>query len=247
VVVANISCHAQGSSGTAPAIIISVSNISYEDPALGLLKESLKSNKKVKSISNSFDQETATITLSASVPATDLWDEVPKTTKDFFTIKAIDDKHITLQNKRAGQPVANSASNKKNDDDCKNCYFNLCKYDGLASFQGAVYKQINYDQGTYYYNCDNGVLVRKIIYKNGYGQTTDITTDTVLMSNAAIGTKWGVRSSGTSVLGVSSKSYSDYSLFKKGVTVQVNGVTYNDVIVVYYRQYAKDFTGEESS
>jgi hypothetical protein len=252
----NVSGHAQSTSSiTSNEIVVSVTGIAYEDPALSLLKESLKNNKKVKSTKNSFDKETAKITLSCSGTATDLWDEVPKTTKDFFKLTSIDDKHIALQYKNASQSntapntintTTTSNTNNKNDD-CKNCYFNLCKYDGIKTFQGVVYKQINYDEGTYYYNCDNGVLVRKIIYKNGYGQTTNITNDTILMSNVPIGTKWSVKSDASSFL-ISSKSYSDYTLFRKGISIQVNGVTYNDVIVVYYRQYSKDnLIGESSS
>jgi len=247
-----MNCHAQGSAAAASDVTVSVSNISYEDPALSLLKESLKNNKRVKAIKNSFDQGKATMTLSCSGSATELWDEVPKTTKDFFTISSIDDKHIALQYKNSGTQSTNSNSptsvSNKVDDDCKNCYFNLCKYDGVKTFQGVVFKQINYDEGTYYYNCDNGVLLRKVIYKNGYGQTTNITTDTVLLGNAAVGTKWNVHSTESSVFGFETKSFSDYTMYKRGVTIQANGATYNDVIVIYYRQYSKDnLTGESSS
>src|SRR5258706_802864 len=232
----NIISHAQNTGTTTSGeIVISVSGIAYEDPALSLLKESLKNNKKVKSTKSSFDKETAKITLSSFSSATDLWDDVPKTTKDFFKLTSIDDKRIALQYKNTGQSnvvagtnnttTTTNASNKN--DDCKNCYFNLCKYDGIKTFQGVVYKQINYDEGTYYYNCDNGVLVRKIIYKNGYGQTTNITNDTILMSSVPVGTKWNVKSDAGSFLGLNSTSFSDYTLFRKGITVQVNGVTYN--------------------
>src|SRR6266496_1733967 len=128
----NVSGHAQNTSSiTSNEIVVSVTGIAYEDPALSLLKESLKNNKKVKSTKNSFDKETAKITLSCPGTATDLWDEVPKTTKDFFKLTSIDDKHIALQYKNASQsnvvPNTNTsaASNTINkDDDCKNCYFN---------------------------------------------------------------------------------------------------------------------------
>ena len=255
LVCGNNTSHAQNSVGAVTEITVSVNGITYDDPALSLLRESFRNNKKVKSAKNSYDQETAKITLSCSGSATALWDEVPKTTKDFFKLTSIDDKHIALQYKNASQPntasntnTSTTTSNSKKDDDCKNCYFNLCKYDGIKTFQGVVFKQINYDEGTYYYNCDNGVLVRKIIYKNGYGQTTNITNDTILMSSVPVGTKWNVKSDGGSFFGLSTKSFSDYTLFRKGITVQINGVTYNDVIVVYYRQYSKDnLIGENSS
>jgi len=256
VVLVNVASHAQNVNAvTSGEIIISVAGIAYEDPALSLLKESLKNNKKVKTTKNSYDQETAKITLSYSGSAADLWDEIPKTTKDFFKLTSIDDKHIALQYKNASQKnltsntaASTTASSNKKDEDCKNCYFNLCRYDGIKTFQGVVYKQINKDDGTYYYNCDNGVLVVKQVIQNGYGVITNITNDTLLMSNAPVGAKWSVKSDASSFLGLNSKSYSGYTLFRKGISIQVNGVTYNDVIVVYYRQYSNDnITGESSS
>jgi hypothetical protein len=67
------------------------------------------------------------------------------------------------------------------------------------------------------------------------------------MSNVPVGTKWRVKSDASSFLGLNSKSYSDYTLFRKGISIPVNGVTYNDVIVVYYRQYSNDNLMGESS
>ncbi len=230
--------YAQAGPAATSEIVVTVTGIAYEDPALSLLNESLRSNKKVKTVKSSFDQQTATIHVSCAEPATSLWDEIPKTTRNFFRISAIDDGHISLQYQASSQPVAQATPAAKTDDDCRNCYFNLCRYDGTKSFQGVVFKQINYDDGTYYYNCDHGVLQRKIIYHNGYGQVTSITTDTVLMSNVPEGTKWGVRASDGSFLGMTSKNFSDYTLTRKGVSIDVDGKHYDDVIVVYYRQYS---------
>ncbi len=104
LVCGNNTSHAQNSVGAVTEITVSVNGITYDDPALSLLRESFRNNKKVKSAKNSYDQETAKITLSCSGSATALWDEVPKTTKDFFKLTSIDDKHIALQYKNASQP-----------------------------------------------------------------------------------------------------------------------------------------------
>ena len=123
-----------------------------------------------------------------------------------------------------------------------NCYYNLCKYDGTKSFQGVVYRAINYDQGTFYYNCDNGVVTRKMITMNGFGVTTNIRTDTILMSNAAIGTTWGVVNNPETYLGgVKGYNFFKWTLVAKGLTQTVNGTTYKDVIVV--NSHRKSYDG----
>ena len=67
-----------------------------------------------------------------------------------------------------------------------------CNYDVVKSFGGKLYKGINYDNGTFYYNCDNGILVQKLIIQNGYGTVTKIQTDTLLITSGPIGTRWGL-------------------------------------------------------
>jgi len=65
---------------------ISIGGIDYDDPNFALLKENLQKNKNVRSIKQSYDQGTATITMSYTGNAQDLWEELPKTTKEFFKL-----------------------------------------------------------------------------------------------------------------------------------------------------------------
>ena len=234
-------------------ISIAINGIEYDDPSFSKLKENLQKNKNVTSLKPGYEQGVAKLTMNYTRLAQDLWEELPQTSKQFFKLTSIDDNHILLESKNAVKttiaPNASSpTSTEVTDNDCKNCYFNLCKYDGTKSFQGKIYKAINYDEGTYYYNCDNGVLVKKIIYKNGYGQTTSITNDTIFMSNAPIGTTWGVigkEGEEYMFLGVKTRNFARYALVAKG-SQTVNGNVYSNVIVVNYRFDNKDFIGENS-
>ena len=225
------------------AISISVNGIEYDDPSFSLLKESLQKNKNVTAVKTSYDQGIAKISMNYNRAAQNLWDEVPQTTKQFFKISTINDNNIVLESKSAVKQttvIKPNTTTTKADDDCRNCYFNICNYDGTKSFQGKIFRQINKDAGTYYYNCDNGVLVEKIIYKNGYGQTTNITNDTIIMSNVAIGTTWGLVDENTTFLGIKNIDYHKYTLVKKHITLTVNGKTYDDVLVVNY--YSKSYS-----
>ena len=232
------------------AISISINGVEYDDPGFLLLKESLQKNKNVASVKSGYEQNTATLSFGCTHSAQALWDELPQTTKQFFKVTAIHDNSIVLESRAAAKasPVDKSnAVNAPKDDDCRNCYFNLCKYDGTKSFQGKIYKAINYDNGTYYYNCDNGVLTSKVVTVNGYGVTTSITTDTILMSNAAIGTTWNVIDDKLDLLGMGNYNYSKYTLVGKGISKTVNGTTYNDVIVVNSFNKSKGvLTGEQT-
>ena len=218
-------------------ISISVNGIEYDDPSFSLLKESLQKNKNVTAVKTSYDQGTAKISMNYNRAAQNLWDEVPQATKQFFKISTINDNNIVLETKNAVKQntvIKTNTTTTKIDDDCKNCYFNLCNYDGTRSFQGKIFRQINKDNGTYYYNCDNGVVVEKIIYKNGYGQTTNITNDTILMSNAPLGTIWGLVDDNSTLLGIKTVDYHKYTLLEKKKTMTIDGKTYSDVIVVNY-------------
>ena len=223
---------------SANQINVSITGIEYDDPGFALLKESLQKTKNVSSFKQSYDQGTAKIALTYKGNAQTLWDELPKTTKQFFKLTGINDNSIELQSKNAlnentvSAINTTSAPNSNKNDDCKNCYINLCKYDDIKTFQGVAYKQMNKDDGTYYYNCDNGVLVVKQVIKNGYGVTTNITNDTILVSSGPIGTKWGLRSNASSFLGLNSQYFTVNTLIAKGITTKVNGITYTDVIVV---------------
>lgn len=225
------------------AISISVKGIEYDDPNLILLKENLQQTKNVSSVKTEYNQGIAKIGIHYNSTAQNLWSEVPSTTKQFFKVVTINDNTIVLENRNAVQQSAASPGNStvtRPDDDCKNCYFNLCSYDGTKSFQGKLFKQINKDDGTYYYNCDNGVVVQKVIFKNAYGQTTTITNDTIIMSNVPVGTTWGVNQNGVDLLGLKNINYHKYTLVQKHVSVTVNGTIYNNVLVVNYYTHSYD-------
>ncbi|MDB5279667.1 MAG: hypothetical protein JWR61_4622, partial [Ferruginibacter sp.] len=187
--------------------------------------------------------------------ATALWDELPADLKKPFKVTTIESNRIELQlknatgaNAAAGTAATAAANPISNKDDCANCYWNMCKYDVLKSFGGAVYKGINLDNGTFYYNCDNGIVTQKVIMVNGYGVTTRISTDTVLISSGPVGTKWGVVNADNKneLLGLmagadlSMKTVGGYTLVAKNISTDAGGKSYKDVIVVNYKGYSKD-------
>jgi len=225
-------------------VSISIAGIEYDDAGFTALKESINKNVKAQNIKQSFSENTGKLSLLYPGDATQLWDELPASAKQPFKITTLEGTRIELKLKNAvttAQPASTdkTAATPKNDD-CKNCYWNLCKYDGLKSFQGVIFKQINKDDGTYYYNCDNGVVVVKQVFVNGYGVTTNIKSDTLLVSSGPVGTQWGVQSSNTSFLGIKSKYETSNTLIAKGVTTAVNGATYTDVIVVNRKNFSSD-------
>src|SRR4030095_16592077 len=158
-------------------------------------------------------------------------------------------KNSTSQNIDAKTTTTSNNNNNNNnkDDDCTNCYWNICKYDVLKSFGGAVFKGINRDDGTFYYNCDNGIVIQKVIIVNGYGVTTGIQTDTLLISGP-VGAKWGAfdfdmknELLGTMAgLDLSAAGSGAYKLIAKNISSTAEGKSYKDVIVVNYRGYSKD-------
>ena len=241
--------------GEKTQLSISVAGIEYDDAGFTKLKLNIKGNKKVQDLKQSFSQNTAKLTLAYSGDASALWDEIPADLKQPFKITTIESNRIELQLKNstvastASANNANTASNTAvNNDDCKNCYWNICKYDVLKSFGGAIYKGINRDDGTFYYNCDNGIVTQKVVTVNGYGVVMGITTDTLLISSGPLGTKWGVINADNKneLLGLmanmdlSMKNVGGYTLIAKNVNTEAGGKSYKDVIVVNYKGYSKD-------
>lgn len=232
-----------GQSGT---INISVSGIEYDDAGFSKLKENIKSNKKVTDLKQSFSENKGKLVLSYAGDAAALWDELPATIKQPFKIITMENNRIELQLKNSTTTSTPPANTSANNDDCKNCYWNYCVYDVLKSFEGKIYRGINKDDATHYYNCDNGVLVHKTMTVNSYGVITSITTDTILMSNGPVGTKWSVSASDykgdilTKSLGfdLSSANGSAHTLIAKNISTKVNGKEYKDVIVVNDRGYS---------
>jgi len=250
---ATVKVYAQ--SGTKTQLIISVAGIEYDDAGFTKLKESIRNNKKAQDVKQSFSQNTAKLSLTYSGDAIALWDEIPSDLKKPFKITTIESNRIDLQlkstttaNTAAGTNTTAASNTTANNDDCKNCYWNLCKYDVLKSFGGAIYKGINLDNGTFYYNCDNGIVIQKVITVNGYGVTIGITTDTLLISSGPIGTKWGVinAENKNELLGMmaggdlSMQNVGGYTLVAKNISTEAGGKTYKDVIVVNYKGYSKD-------
>lgn len=231
-------------------VSISVTGIEYDDPGFNVLKEGLQKNKKISSFKQSFDKGTGKITFSSTGTAQDLWTEIPKTTKELFKVTTIDDNHIVLASKNStdlttGSKATTASTNKE--DDCKNCYWNICNYDVLKSFGGKIFKGINRDDGTYYYNCDNGIVIQKLIIVNGYGVTLRTQTDTLLISES-VGAKWGAFDYDTKNEALTLMTGADFStagsgaykLIAKNVSTTVDGKSYKDVIVVNNRGYSKD-------
>jgi len=239
--------------GVKTQLRISVSDIEYDDASFTKLKLNIKSNKKVQDFKQSFSQNTGTLTLAYAGDATALWDEIPADLKKPFKITTIESNRIDLQAKNSAvvntsPPANNNNSNiSPNYDDCKNCYWNICKYDVLKSFGGALYKGINRDDGTFYYNCDNGIVTQKVVTVNGYGVVVGITTDTLLISSGPIGTKWGVINTDNKneLLGLmanmdlSMKNVGGYTLIAKNISTEAAGKSYKNVIVVNYKGYSK--------
>ena len=213
-------------------IVISVSGIQYDDPGFTYFRENIQNNRKVTAYKERFSNGTASIDFKCPESAILLWDELPASVKGSFQVKEIDDQHVALKGAVA---TANSNANDEvkitATDDCKTCYYNLCKYDETKTFQGVLYKGIQWDQGTYYYNCDQGIVTRKIINTNGYGAVTGIITDTLIMSNVPVGTTWGVKGS------PEGNTYYGYALIAKNLSFKVNNQPYNDVIIVNLRQF----------
>lgn len=233
-------------------LTISVAGIEYDDASFTKLKLNIKGNKKVQDFKQSFSQNTAMLILTYAGDATALWDEIPADLKQPFKITMIESKRIDLQAKNStvvtNPPVSNNSNASTKYDDCKDCYWNICKYDVLKSFEGAIYKGINRDDGTFYYNCDNGIVKQKVVTVNGYGVVVGITTDTLLISSGPIGTKWGVINADNKneLLGLmanmdlSMKNVGSYTLIAKNISTEAGGKSYKDVIVVNYKGYSKD-------
>ena len=256
---ATIKVYAQA--GTKTQVIISVAGIEYDDANLIKLKESIKTNKKVQDLKQSFSQNTAKLSLTYSGDATELWDELPAIVKQSFKIITIENTTIDLQlkNSTAGNsntvPVTNNivASNRAgNNDDCKNCYWNMCKYDVTKSIGGKLYKGTITEYGTVYYNCDNGIVLQTSLNINAYGSTVIARTDTVLISSGPVGTKWGMINTDNknellsmmTGADLSMKNVGGYTLIAKNIHTEAGGKGYKDVIVVNYKGYSRDlFSG----
>ena len=243
--------------GTKTQVNVSVAGIEYDDANLTKLKESIKANKKVQDVKQSFSQNTAKLSLIYSGDATELWDELPAAVKQPFKMITIENSKIDLQLKNStatntnAAPVLNTnaaANTTCTTDDCKNCYWNMCKYDVTKSIGGKLYKGTITEYGTVYYNCDNGIVLQTSLNINAYGSTVIAGTDTVLITSGPVGTKWGMINTDNKneLLGImagadlSMKNVGGYTLIAKNISTEAAGRSYKDVIVVNYKGYSKD-------
>jgi hypothetical protein len=241
--------------GVKTQLSISLAGIEYDDAGFTKLKESIKSNKKVQDVKQSFSQNTAKLSLTYAGDATQLWDEIPAAVKQPFKITTIETNRIDLQLKNSAAvnttPVtnANTVSNITADNnDCKNCYWNMCTYDVTKSIGGKLYKGVITGYGTVYYNCDNGIVLQTSLNINAYGSTVIAGTDTVLISSGPVGTRWGIINvdNKNELLGALSgndfamKNSGGYTLIAKNMSTEANGKAYKDVIVVNYKGFSKD-------
>jgi hypothetical protein len=239
--------------GKEKEVIISITGIEYDDAGFSALRETVKKNSKAKSIRQSYNDGTAKISMLYPGSAADLWDEMPALVKQPFKLTSIDNARITLDLKTtpnqaqtvrtvsaetkapsASDTKTGASSTLKNSEACTTCYIDLCKYDKTRTFVGVTYIGIDYDEGTYYYRCENGMLIRKLVWVNENGVTTKIETDTILKVNVPVGTYWGTTT------GDAQNNTSDIRLIvAKGITVEVDGKVYKDVIVVNRRKTSR--------
>jgi len=244
-----------GQTGIKTQLSISLAGIEYDDAGFTKLKESIKSNKKVQDVKESFSQNIAKLSLTYAGDATQLWGEIPAAVKQPFKITTIETNRIDLQLKNSTAvntaPVTNAGTASKttsNNDDCKNCYWNMCTYDVVKSIGGKLYKGVITGYGTVYYNCDNGIVLQTSLNINAYGSTVIAGTDTVLISSGPVGTRWGIINvdEKNELLGALSgndfamKNSGGYTLIAKNISTEANGKAYKDVIVANYKGFSKD-------
>ncbi len=251
-------------SQTTKQITISVQGVEYEDPRFTALREMLKKNPKVRSVKPAFSEGIATLTLNYTGDASELWDEVPKSSKQSLKLEAIDDDTISLTSitgknkttvsntasKSNNQPVKNVTTKPKNPDkkDCGDCeYFPICDYDGTKSFQGKIFRKLEYDEGIVYYNCDNGVVAKKweIILTSDQGDeiSKGFTTMIILKSNVPVGTKWSTEIDKYFNPFSSMKYTYTWEITAKDININLNGTDYKNVIVVEEKIGSAYFTG----
>ena len=233
-------------SQTSKQIVISISGIEYDDPNFASLRETLKKNTKVKLVKPSYSSGTASITLTYTSDAIQLWDEIPKSSKLFFKLNTIDDNSISLyytKAKKSAPSVDKTINATATNKGCFDCdYFPLCKYDVVKSYQGKIFRGIrNANNSIEYYFCDNGELIKRWDYTNvvkkqeliqgtwddyirTYDDYENNTASLVIMkSNVPIGTNW------TGRVSENGSTYT-FTLEAKGIKLIHDGKTYSDVL-----------------
>ena len=80
-------------------ISIMIQNIEYDDNNLSVLKDYLKKTKGVKAVLMQYKAATALVEVMFKGKSTELWDELPKESKEPFKLIEANDNNITLQYK----------------------------------------------------------------------------------------------------------------------------------------------------
>ena len=223
-------------------ITISVQGVEYEDAGFKALRETLKKNPKVRSVKPAFSEGIATLTLNYTGDASELWDEVPKSSKQSFQLEEIDDDTISLTSiigkskATVSSPAAKSKNQPAKKSNCFDCeYFPLCEYDVTISYRGKIYRGLRQDDNSVkYYYCENGVVTKKwetieTVVKgdafNGFydDEVKKAHTMIILKSNTTIGTNWTQNDAGFEY---------KYRIAEKGITVNHEGQVYKDVLKV---------------
>lgn len=219
-VLTNIIAFAQ----TQKPIRIIISGTTYDNPDLTSLKNYLKTKTDIAGIKTAFNNSTATLTLTSAKDADDLWDDIPDEKKSAFNIISIDSKIIKLQSAK----TSTATTPTKGDKNCGCDFFPLCKYDGTQSFQGEVWKMINYDGKKIFYHCENGVLKEKTAQYNWDGDLVGYLTFTSLKYNEPQDATWKE----TVELTGGIKRWYIHTIIKKDGKIQVGEKKFENVIIV---------------
>jgi hypothetical protein len=214
---------AQGKTTGSKTIAITIATIDYDNANLLKLRETIKLNMKVKSVSPSYAGKTAKLSVQYNGIATDLWDELPQAVRQPFVVMAIDDGSISLQLSNQKASASNTTTTSaKNEENCVQCnYYKNCNFDTTVSFDGIIYRgyKTGGQKGFYYY-CSKGSLLRKYT-----GSDKQVYTQVLFKSNETPGTSWSYP--------VDNNRTYNHVMIAKGLAVKVAGVLYNDVIIVY--------------
>ncbi len=81
------------------SMTIEIAGIEYDNSHLTQLKDGIKKLKNVRSLAMRYSETTATMEIIYKGKPTDLWDNLPATTKSSFKISELCDKNIKLDYK----------------------------------------------------------------------------------------------------------------------------------------------------
>jgi hypothetical protein len=227
----------KGYSQESKQITISVQGIEYDSPNFIALKENLKKNPKVKSLKPSYTSGIAILLFTYSGEASGLWDELPKSNKQFYKLETINENLIALIYIKPQS--TNAVSNKiqtTNSNSSSGCdYFPLNNYDETISYGGKKYFGFRQDDNSVtYYNCENGIVTKKwettetVIKGDAFdGYYDDYVkkahTLLILKSNSPTETSWKQIDAGFEY---------NFKLVEKGITLTYEGKEYVDVLKV---------------